>query len=56
MENGHLFSLAVKEVERELTIRETLQAPEDVMRRYMAERIVRRVFDVLQGKPTDNFG
>ena len=52
MENAHLFSRAVKAVERELLVKETLQAPPDVMRRFQAERVVRSVFSVLCGKDT----
>lgn len=50
MENQHLFSLAVKAVERELTINETLEAPCNIMRKLQAERIVRSVFSVLCDK------
>ena len=53
MENAHLFSLAVKEVERQLAVKETLQSSDDVMRRYLAARVVRIVFAVLQGKPPE---
>jgi hypothetical protein len=50
MENAHLFSRAVKAVERELLIKETLEAPPDVMRQFQAARIVRSVFAVLSRK------
>ena len=52
MENAHLFSRAAKAVERELLIKETLEASPDVIRKFLAERIVRSVFSVLWEKDT----